>query len=295
MLLPQFECHLPSSLEEACLLLKKHRDKAKVLAGGTDLLVNMKRKILSPPHLVALDRTSGLADIALCGEVLEIGALATASALASSPTVLQTVPVLALGAGKIGSPLIRNRATVGGNLVSARPAGDTAPPLMALGAVVVLQSAAGVRETSLDEFFLGPGQTIMTPEEILIGIRIPVPGPGTGGGYEKLGLRAALEIAIVNVAAVIKLNSTGKKIDSARVVLGAVAPRPIRSPRAEEALIGKPAGPKALEKAAAAAVEDARPISDHRGSAEYRRLMVEVLTRRALVSALENARQSLGG
>ena len=295
MLLPKFECLTPASLEEACLLLDKHGPEAKILAGGTDLLVNMKRKLLSPSVLVALDRTPELVNVSRNNGFLDVGGLVTAADASENGDVLNQAPVLALGAGKIGSPLIRNRATVGGNLASARPAADTAPPLIALGAAVVLQSSAGGREVALDDFFQGPGQSVMKPNEILSLVRIPVGGAGCGGGYEKLGLREALEIAIVNAAAVVKLDSTGEKIESARVALGAVAPTPIRAPRAEDALTGSPADESTLAKAAKAAMDDARPISDHRGSAEYRRLMVEVLTRRALTAAVQNARQSLGG
>ena len=141
----------------------------------------------------------------------------------------------------------------------------------------------------MDEFFLGPGQTTIQPEEILTRVLIPELQPGSGGAYEKLGLRKTLEIAIVNVAAVLTLNAKGNRIASARLVLGAVAPTPIRAVKAEAILLGKAPSAKNLGQAAAEAAREAKPITDHRGSAEYRRLMVEVLSRRALDQALKQA------
>ena len=290
MLLPKFEYHAPTGLSEACDVLAKHNGQAKVLAGGTDLLVNMKKKLVAPKYVLGLDRLAELQGVASQKGELAIGALVTAAELAGHPKVRKSLAPLAVGAGKLGSPLIRNRATLGGNIVTARPAADLAPPLLALGARVVLTGPTGEREVPLDEFFLGPGQTVIKPAEILTRVLIPGLEPGSGGAYEKLGLRKTLEIAIVNVAAVLTLNAKGDKIASARVVLGAVAPTPIRARQAEKSLVGKAASANSFAKAAAAAAQDAKPITDHRGSAEYRRLMVEVLTRRALDKALEQAR-----
>ncbi len=290
MLLPRFDYHSPSTLAEACQILGKYRDGARLLAGGTDLLVNMKHKLLSPAHVVSLDRVPELGEIAKTKAGVSIGPLVTASELAQSRSLKNGLSALASGAGKLGSPLIRNRATIGGNLVTARPASDMGPPLLALGARVVLSSEDGQREVSLDDFFLGPGQTVIADNEVLSGAFIPRPEPGTGSSYVKLTLRQTLEIAIVNVAAAITLGSKGNKIKSARVVLSAVAPTPIRSPKAEKVLVGATAGEKTFAQAAEAAVKDAKPITDYRGSAEYRKLMVEVLTRRALHQALGNAR-----
>ena len=291
MLLPKFEYHAPAGLDEALEILGRYGSQARVLAGGTDLLVNMKRKVMAPAHVVALDRLPGLADISSTRAEISIGARVTAASAAESRAIRKRLAVLAEGAGRLGSPLIRNLATIGGNLATARPAADTAPALMALGARVVLVSSGSEREIRLDDFFIGPGQTVIRPEEILTRVKVPAPEPGSGGGYVKLGLRRTLEISIVNVAAVITLGPGGRKIRAARVVLGAVAPTPIRSPRAEEALIGAEAGQKAFRRAGRAAALDARPITDHRGSAEYRKMVVEVLTRRALGRALKEARR----
>ncbi|MEW5724543.1 MAG: xanthine dehydrogenase family protein subunit M [Thermodesulfobacteriota bacterium] len=290
MLLPRFDFHAPTTLDEACQILARYRDKAKVLAGGTDLLVNMKNKLLAPDHVVTLDRLAELEGLDTGRDEVFIGARTTAAALAGSRALRNGLGVLAAGAAVLGSPLIRNRATIGGNVVNARPASDLGPPLLALGARAVLVSAAGGREAPLEDFWLGPGKTVIRPDEILTRLAVPRPGPGTGGGYEKLSLRRTLEIALVNVAAVITLSPRGDRIKSARVVLAAVAPTVVRSPGAEKALIGKVPGPKSFAAAAQAAALDAKPIDDHRSSAEYRRLMVEVLTRRALEKALAQAR-----
>ena len=183
--------------------------------------------------------------------------------------------MLGVAAGRLGSPLIRNRATIGGNVANARPAADTAPALMVLDARVVLTSADGERDVSINEFFTGPGQTVMRPDEIISRIIVPKIEGKNGGGYEKLGLRKSLEIAIVNAAAFLELSPNGKKIKNARVALGAVGPTPLRSPAAEAVLTGAAAGPKVLARAAAAAMGDSCAIDDHRGTADYRCQMVE--------------------
>lgn len=291
MLLPRFEFHSPTSLKEVCQLLSMHQENARVLAGGTDLLVNLKLKKCSPAQVVALDRLEELEGVQTSKTDLAVGARTTAATLAESKALKYGLSVLAQGAGVLGAPTIRNRATIGGNVVNARPASDLGPPLLALNARVVLNSLAGEREVGLEDFWTGPGRTAIRPDEILTRVLIPKHGPGTGGGYEKLSLRKSLEIAIVNVAAVLTLNEKGDRIKDARVVLAAVAPTIIRAPGAEKALIGKAPNEANFAKAGQAAALDARPIDDHRGTAEYRRLMVDVLTRRALQKALAQARK----
>jgi len=197
---------------------------------------------------------------------------------------------LCQSAGSLGSPLIRNLATVGGNIVTARPAADLPPSLMAYGASILLKKEKGERIIPLEGFFKGPGQTTIEPEEILCGVVLKEPPPYSGGGYAKLGVRKALEISLVNVAAFIILDGPNGPIKEARIVLGSVAPMPIRSPSAETALMGERPDDELFEKAGNAASTDAKPIDDFRGSAEYRREMVKVLTRRALKLAYEEAK-----
>ncbi|MCB2189187.1 MAG: xanthine dehydrogenase family protein subunit M [Deltaproteobacteria bacterium] len=290
MLLPKFSFQQPASLDEALEILAHHGEQAAVIAGGTDLLVNLKHKNVSPRHLVGLEMLGELQTIGAEGGFLLLGPRLTASTLAGSDRLRGSARALALGASVLGSPQVRNRATVGGNVCNARPAADMSVPLLALEASVLLRSRSGQREVPLAEFFLGPGSTARRSEELLVGIKVPAAAEGSGGGYQKLGLRKALEIALVNVAAVLTLEGDGKTIKTAQVALGSVAPTPILSPGASQALAGQAAGPQAFAEAGRAAAADARPIDDHRGSAEYRRQMVEVLTGRALAQAWQAAR-----
>jgi CO/xanthine dehydrogenase FAD-binding subunit len=291
MLLPRFEFEEPKSLEDACELMASFGAKAKVLAGGTDLLVNMKKKVLAPAHVVSLGRVEPLKSLEGSNGSIRIGALMTASAIAEAEGVKKGFSALARAASWLGSPLIRNLATIGGNLASARPAADFPPPLMAYGAEVLLRKKGGERKVPLEAFFKGPGMTVVEPDEILADIVVPKPPSGSGAGYMKLGVRKALEISIVNVAAFLSLDGAGV-IRTARVVLGAVAPIPIRAPSAETVLVGQMPSQEVFAKAGDAAAGDSRPIDDFRGSAEYRREMVKVLTRRALQTALDEARGS---
>lgn len=291
MLLPRFTYHRPASLDQALAILDQHQGRAAVLAGGTDLLVNMKHKLTSPAHVVGLEALEGLDQIRAQDGHLFLGPLLTAASLAKEPRVLAEATALALGASVLGSPQVRNRATVGGNVCNARPAADMCVPLLALGGSAVLQSAQGSREVPLGEFFLGPGRTVRAAGELLCGLKVPVAQAGAGSGYQKLGLRKALEIALVNVAAYVALEADGRTVKTARVALGAVAPTPMLSPGAAAVLTGQAMGEDLIQRAAQAAAADARPIDDHRGSADFRRQEVKVLTRRALQQAWQAARQ----
>lgn len=288
MLLPKFDYHLPKSLREACSLLDEFGAKAKVLAGGTDLLVNLKRKTISPEQVVSLNKVKGLDEAtAKKGKGIVIGPLATAAYLAENELCRARMLVLAEGAGRLGSPLIRNRATIGGNVVTARPASDLAPPLMVLGASLILKSKEGEREVALEKFFKGPGKTSIKPKEILTQIFIPESDGPSASAYLKMGSRKTLEISLVNVASYIEVGPD-LAIRQARIALGAVAPTPVRAKAAEKFLKGKKPGGEndpLFREAGRAAVQDAKPITDHRGSAEYRQALIEILTARTLASA----------
>ncbi len=290
MLLPKFDYQAPKSLREACALLEEFGAKAKLLAGGTDLLVNLKKKVLAPQQVVSLNKIKGLNEIIpKKGKGISIGPLVTASVLAESELVQEHLTVLAQGAGRLGSPLIRNRATLGGNIVTARPASDLAPPLMVLGAQLILKNKDGERELEVEKFFKGPGKTSIKPKEILSQIYIPSCEGPCGSAYLKLGSRKALEISLVNVAAFLELGPEGS-IRQARIALGAVGPTPLRAKSAEKILKGeKPvgSGDSLFLEAARAAARDGKPIDDHRGSAEYRRALIEILTVRTLMSAYQ--------
>jgi len=290
MILPTFEFHEPASIGEACELMARHGGKARPLAGGTDLLVNMKKKVLKPERLVSLGRIPELLQLERSNGTLWIGAGVTVSAIAASATVDRDAAALGQGARALGTPLIRNLATVGGNIGSARPAADLPPALIVYDAVLVLQSAAGERRLPIGEFFKGPGLTVAREDELITAVVIRVPEGCAGAGYLNLGVRKAQDCNIVNVAAFLALDERAETIRAARVALGSVGPTPLRSPSAEAALIGQKPTDAIFELAADAARRDCSPILDFRGSAEYRRDMVGVLTRRTLAMALSEAR-----
>jgi CO/xanthine dehydrogenase FAD-binding subunit len=290
MPLPKFEYHEPKTLSEAGRILGQIGDQASILAGGTDLLVKMKKGETSPPHVVCLSRIGELKEAKKEQEVLAIGACVPVADLMEKEQVRHDFKGLCEGSGSLGTPLVRNLATVGGNLVTARPAADLPPPLIAYGATITLKKETGERTLPLEEFFKGPGETIIETNEILCSILLREPPLYSGGGYVKLGIRRTLEISLVNVAAFLALDGPNGPIQEARLVLGAVAPTPLRSLSAEQALIGERPNEALFEKAGEQASKDAKPIDDFRASADYRREMVKVLTKRALRQAYEEAK-----
>jgi len=262
-----------------------------VLTGGTDLLVQMKLKIDKPAHVISVARVPGMDQItARNGHAVSIGSAVTAATLAGHELMRDRFAPLALAASRLGAPMIRNRATIGGNLVNARPAADLPPPCMVLNAELKLKSAAGERQVSVNEFFLGPGETVIEPHELLLSVHVETPPPWSGGSYIKLGARKTLEISMVNVATLLTLESPDGPIVDARIALGAVAPTPVRAYEAEQLLIGEQPSEELFQRAGEVGVGLCSPITDHRGTMEYRCMMIEVLTKRALRSALEQAR-----
>lgn len=291
MLLPKFDYHEPTTLEEALKLLSELGGNAKILAGGTDLLVRMKQKIDSPTHVISIARVPGLdAIIPRDRHGVTVGSAATAATLSKHELIMDRFTPLALAASRLGAPMIRNRATIGGNLVNGRPAADFPPACMVLNAFLKLKSARTERDVPLVDFFRGPGETIMEPNELLMSINMDTPPPWTGGAYIKLGARKTLEISMVNVAALLTLQSADGPITDARIALGAVAPIPVRAYAAEDFLIGQKPSEMLFQKAGEIGVGMCSPITDHRGTMEYRCMMIEVLTKRALMAALERAR-----
>jgi len=292
MLLPRFQYHEPATLAEACRTMAELGGTVRPIAGGTDLVVNMRRGAVTPEHVMSLGRIKELCAMDLSGRRFTIGACCTVASLAESSDLASQFHALHEGALSLGSPLVRNLATAGGNLVTARPAADLPPPLMACGGSVTLHSSQEQRVVPLDQFFLGPGRTVMKPSEILTSIVIETPPGFSGSSYIKLGTRRALEISIVSVACFLTLERPGGRIQSARIVLGAVAPVPMRARDAENALIGELLSHALLVKAGETAAGESKPIDDHRGTAAYRRDMVSVLTQKALQAALERANAS---
>lgn len=288
-----FEYFEPTTLTETVALLGQYNGRASVLAGGTDLLVEIKEKIRRPDYVVNIKRLPGLDQLSydeLTG--LTIGALVTTRAVETSPLVLTHYPALAQAASELGSIQVRNRATVAGNICRASPSADTPPPLIAAGASVRLFGPAGERVILLEDFFTGPGQTVRAKDELLVEINAPPPPPHTGRLYLKHGRRRAMELATVGVAVSLTLDQD--RCQEARIVLGAVAPTPMRARQAETALTGAVIDGRLIEMAAQTAMNESRPISDVRSSAGYRREMVRVLTGRALSRALELAKVGTG-
>lgn len=285
MLLPRFDFHEPATLSEACRLMAEHGEAARPIAGGTDLMVNMKKKVLAPKHLVSLARIDALRGVEAVNGYLVIGPCLTVAELTESDTVRRKLSALRSGARSLGTPLIRNLATIGGNIGSARPAADLPPSLMVYGTTLVLDSSDGRREMPIGDFFKGPGMTAMAPGEILSEIRVHVPGPLSGAGYINIGVRKSQDCNIVNVAAFLTLDAAQGVVTEARIAMGCVGPTHLRAPSAEKVLLGQKPGEALFAAAGEAATEDCRPILDFRGSAEYRRAMVGVLTRRTLAIA----------
>ncbi|MDD3473777.1 MAG: xanthine dehydrogenase family protein subunit M [Syntrophaceae bacterium] len=290
MLLPKFYYHEPATLEEALRLLSEMGGAARILAGGTDVLVRMKLKIDKPSHLISLQKIPGI-DVIIQRENhgVTIGAAVTAAELSTNELILERFAPIGIAASRLGAPGIRNRATIGGNLVNARPAADLSPACMALDATLKLKSAKNEREVRVNDFFRGPGETLIEPNEMLVSIFVETPPPWSGGAYIKLGARKALEISMVNVAVLLTLQSQDGPIADVKIALGAVAPTPVRAFAAEEFLVGKQPSSELFKEAGAIGVGMCEPITDHRGTMEYRCLMIETLTSRALNQAYNNA------
>jgi len=281
-----FDFYQPGTLQEASRLLKDNGPGGRFLAGGTDLVIALKEKGLLPKYLVDLKKIPGLAGIRENGDGrIVIGALTTMRELEVSPVITKKFPFLAQSAAEVGSIQIRNRATIGGNMANATPSADTAPALIALSAAAKLVGVNGERTVTLEEFFRGPGQTIMSADEILTEVIIPKTGPRLVGDYIKFSPREMMDLAYVGVAVVYNLSGKDKPCDDVRIVLGAVAPTPIRAKQAEAALEGRRLTEELAEKVGAVAAEEAKPISDVRSTAEYRRAMVGAMTKRALLNA----------
>jgi carbon-monoxide dehydrogenase medium subunit len=281
-----FEMFQPATLQEASQLLRKNGPGGRFLAGGTDLVIAMKEKGLLPNYIVDLKRLPGLSGIHENSDgSISLGALTTLHEIETSALIQKRYPFLAQSAAEVGSIQIRNRATIGGNMANASPSADTSPALMALGATATIASANGERNLAVEEFFKGPGQNAMNPDEILTKVTIRKTGTNLVGEYIKFSPREMMDLAYVGVAVVYNLAASDKKCTGVRIVLGAVAPTPIRAKRAEAALEGQVLSEALAEKVGQIAAEEAKPISDVRSSADYRRAMVGTMTKRALLNA----------
>ncbi len=288
-LLPKFDYYEPRDVAGACRLLSQFKGSARIIAGGTDILVNMKKGLIAPERLVGIGKIPGISEVQAVNGGISIGAHLIVEKLVEFDLVKKRFGVLSRAASVLGSPLVRNRATIGGNIVNARPAADLPPPLMAMGARVILTSMRREREVPLDKFFKGPGETVIRPSEVLTRVVVDSPPPFTGADYIKLMHRRSLEIAIVAVASRITVDGPEGVITDAKIILSSVAPKTIHALRAERSLLGERPTENLFARAAKIASTECTPIDDIRGGAEYRRSMVEVLTRRTLRGALDEA------
>jgi len=289
MRLPEFEYLAPKTVDEACSLLSQYRGQAKVIAGGTDLLVQMKHKEALPKYLVNLRSIPDQEYIIYDGkEGLRIGAQTTIQSVEASSLVRERFGILAQAASHLGTVQVRNRGTIGGNLCNAAPSAEMAPPLIALAARVKIRSTGGERMVHVEDFFTGPGQTILKPDEVVTEIQVPDLPRWSGGTYMRYSIRRALDLPIVGVGVVITMG--GDVLSDVKIALGAVAPTPIRVRKAEEILKGNTPEDALLEKAGLTASEEASPRDSIRASAEYKRRIIKALVRRALKQAIEQAR-----
>lgn len=293
----RFELILPTSVNECLKALAEGGPEAKLVAGGTDLLPQMKNGLIRPARVIDLSGVAALRGIESAnGRGLRIGATATAREIEQHLLVRPAWEALAESAALVGSIQVRNLATVGGNLCNAAPSADMAPPLLALDAQAVIagpRGRRGRRRVPLADFFTGVRRTVLAPGELLVELLVPAPGPHSGSHYLRHTPRRELDIAVVGVASQVTVRDG--VCARVRIALAAVAPTPLRATAAEQWLEGQAPTPERIERAAELAVEAARPIDDQRGSAEFRRHLVRVLTRRTLATALERARRAPAG
>ena len=284
----RFDLVLPQSLDDCLKILAQRGDQAKLVAGGTDLLPQMKNGVTRPKVVVDLSGIERVRQIHTGnGQGLRIGAAVTAREIELSPGIRGPYQAIAESGALVGSIQVRNLATVGGNICNAAPSADMAPPLVALEAQTVIAGPKGERRVPLADFFTGVRKTVLAPDEVLVEFVVPAPGAHSGGQYLRHTPRRELDIAVVGVAS--QLTMANGTCAQARIVLASVAPTPVRATAAERALEGQAITPALIERAATLAVEAAKPINDQRGSVEFRKHLVRVLTRRTLITALERA------
>ena len=275
-------------MEEAVSLLSEYEGAAKVMAGGTDLLLQLKKGVLPPGYIIDLKGIPGQDNITYDeGRGLVISGMTTVRSIELSSIIKSRFCCLAQAASQLGTIQIRNRATIGGNVCNAVPSAETAPALLVLEAQLKLISADGERVVPIESFFLNPGQTVLSPYEILTEINIPDLPAGSGSAYMAWTLRKALDLAMVGVAVVTTINNS--ILTEVRIALGSVAPIPIRARKAEALLQGQRLDDELLNEVGLVAAQEASPIDDIRGSAEYRRKMITVLVKKAIRQSVQQA------
>lgn len=272
--------YTPTTLDETLRLLARHGKEARIIAGGTDILIELERQIRTAQVLIDISHIPGLDRIELKNGAFHLGPLVTHQQVVASAQIVAQAYPLARACWEVGAPQIRNRGTIAGNLITASPANDTIVPLRVLGATVTLQSVRGKRTLPLHDFYKGVRKTAMADDELLVDIFFPAMSNEERGTFIKLGLRRAQAISVVNLAAILELHRDA--IVKARIAFGAVAPTIVRAPEVENYLVGKSLTEEIIEQAGELAQNAAHPIGDVRGPADYRVEMMRVLTQRAL-------------
>ena len=282
-----FQYHTPNTLEEVFDLLNTYGEDARVMAGGTALVIQMKQRLLQPEHVINLRKIAGLSGINKSEDGIQIGSLCTQRAVETDPLVSEIVPLVANAYGRIATPRIRHMATVGGGLVHGDPSQDPPPSLIALGARVILTSDSGERELMLEDFYLDYYETDVREGEVLTALIVPAAPIGSGTAYLKFLPRTADDYATVSAAAVV-CRASDNTCEDLKLVLGSVGVTPIRAVEAEQRLIGKSLTDENIRAAVATVKAVVDPLEDYRGSADYKRDMAEVFARRAIERAVED-------
>jgi carbon-monoxide dehydrogenase medium subunit len=286
ILYPSFEYFEPKTPEETAALLAKYKDAA-ILAGGTDLFIKMKQGLIEPKVIIRVKQPSFIEERP---DGFHIGAATKLRTIEKSEAVIAKFQALFEAIRVIGSVQIRHMATLGGNICNASPAADTAPPLLVMGAEVKILGANGTRTVALKDFFLGPGKTVLSKSEILTEVHIPTPRPHTGTSFIRLS-RASMDIAKISIAVMLQLD-TNKRISDARIALGSVAPTPIMANKSADLLKGNRLTRETLNQASQSVAGEIRPITDIRGTAEYRKEVSHVIARDAIELANRRAEGS---
>lgn len=283
--MPVMEKFTPTTVESALELLQEHKNRAVIMAGGTDLFIKIKKGLAVPSTIINISHINNLKTVEFddIGN-LYLGALATLRDIIENNAIRQNFKALHEAAQTLATPSIRTQATIGGNLCNAAPSADMAPILIAHQAKAIIADSNGQKEIPMEDFFVGPSQTVLN-NALLTGIKVPRAECNSGSAYEKATRSQSVDMALTSVAACLTLDNNDR-LAAVRLVLGAVAPTPLRAKKAEAVLLGQNPAPELFKKAAEAAVGEARPISDVRCKADYRNHLVNVLTVRALNKAL---------
>ena len=287
-----FDYATPESVADAVVMLNDHGKNACVLAGGTDLIVQLRENRRRADLVVDVKRIAELNELSYdAAKGLKIGAAVPCYRIYGDGEIAAAYPGLMDAARLVGGTGIQGRASLGGNLCNASPAGDTIPPMIVLGGEAEIAGPGGTRSVAVEDFCTAPGRTVLRDGEFLVSLHFPAPAPNSGAFYRRFIPRNEMDIAVVGVGASVVLSSDGSSFVSARIAVGAVAPTPLYVSAAGEALAGQPVSDEAIRRAADIARDAARPISDMRGTAEYRKHLTSVLTRRVVEGAVQRAKE----